>query len=94
MTDGELLECAQLRVEVEQLRSELGLMRTELEEAKGAMAGYSERLAPRMGNLEMIAGKHAAKMAEHDRIFRALGADMMLRATGAGSVAPSGPIIP
>jgi hypothetical protein len=55
-------------------------------------AVLNEKLARRVGALESHGGALAGKVHLHEKVFRALGADLMLRATGGSSVAPAAPI--
>lgn len=63
----------------------------EAERAKEEMFLYSERIGQRVGAMESANGRLAGIVHEHVKLFRALGADAMLRATGGGSVAPPAP---
>src|SRR5271168_416995 len=55
------------------------------------MALYAERSGIRLGVLEGNVGLINGTLLQHQKVFRTLGADMMLRATGGGSVAPPAP---
>jgi len=52
---------------------------------------FNENIAIRVGSLESQLCGILQKQYVHEQVFRTLGADLMLRNKGAGSVAPSGP---
>jgi hypothetical protein len=51
----------------------------------------TEGLSARVATLESFTGKLNGHLFDHDKTFRALGADMIARANGGGSVAPPAP---
>lgn len=55
------------------------------------IAEVTEGLNARVATLESFTGKMNGRLFEHDKTFRALGADMIARASGGGSVAPPAP---
>jgi hypothetical protein len=94
---AEMTEARKLGITIRRQIEEWGNAMAAKHEAEAAVETarqFAERLGQRVASLESSNGRLNGLIYQHEKVFRALGADMMLRATGGGSVAPPAPAEP